>query len=85
MIITGTVNLQTCNTELLVEIAEATQIALEQRKQLIRKRFRKDGPLALTSFETRLVGIEKLGDEITQLELQYEQDEKEALDSYVNQ
>ncbi|WWV91954.1 hypothetical protein [Escherichia phage PJNS034] len=55
MILSGTVNLQTVNTEKLVEIGEAVCIAMEQRKQLLRKKFRKHGKDALTDFELRLI------------------------------
>lgn len=59
MIITGTVNLQTVNLETLVEIGEAVSIAMEQRKQGLRKTFRKHGPLALSDFEKRVIGVEE--------------------------
>lgn len=55
MILSGTVNLQTVNTEKLVEIGEAVCIAMEQRKQLLRKKFRKHGKDALTDFELRVI------------------------------
>lgn len=85
MIITGTVNLQTCNVELLVELAEATQIALEQRKQALKKTSRREGIIALTDFERRLIGSQTVESDIQQFEEVFEKSEKEALDEYVNQ
>lgn len=56
MILRGEINLLTINTEKLVEIGEALVVAMEQRKQLLRKRFRKQGKDSLTDFELNLIG-----------------------------
>lgn len=57
MILKGEVNLLTVNTEKLVEIGEAVMIAMEQRKALLRKKYRKHGKDALTDFEQRVIDV----------------------------
>lgn len=56
MILSGELNLLTAPTEKLVEVGEALVVAMEQRKALLRKRFRKYGKVSLSEFELNLIG-----------------------------